>query len=148
MWFIGGSPAIFIKDGQEIYRTPHIVKGLYYDDKFTNESRNVEIVKDRLYFVTEVQNSLVEYDLPLLDEFIKEKLEYHPRKLAETGVSDYFVEDPKNIWVISPTGDLSKLKSFHGKPFIIRIHYHRGRISRFAIHLLIRWSQVACHCSA
>lgn len=115
MWFVGGSPVIFMKEGKEIYRTRYSVKGLYYNDTFTNESRNVTIVKDRLYFITEAEGALIEYDLPLLDEFIKENLEYHPRKLTEGNVSDYYVDDPKNIWVVTPEGDLTKVKSFHGK---------------------------------
>ena len=117
MWFVGGYPAIFKKEGKEIYRTKHLVKGLYYNDKFTNESRNVVIVKDRLYFVTEGENALVEYDLPLLDEFIKENMEYHPRRLADSNISDYHVDDPKNIWTLTTSGDLVKVKSFNGRTF-------------------------------
>lgn len=119
MWFVGGSPAIFKRDGQEVYRTKHLVKGLYYNDsslssiEFTNESRNVAIVKERLYFLTDVEDHLVEYDLALLDEFIKEKMDYHPRKLTDKAISDFHVQDSKNIWILSTDGDLSKLKSFH-----------------------------------
>lgn len=115
IWFVGGSPAVFKKEGKEIYRSKHLVKGLYYNDKFTNESRNVAIVKDRLYFVTEGENALVEYDLPLLDDFIKEGMDYHPRKLADSNISDYFADDPKNVWTLTSNGDLAKVKSFHGR---------------------------------
>lgn len=114
LWFIGGSPIVFQREGKEIYRTKHILKGLYYNDKFTNESRNVQIAHDRLYFLTEVEDALVEYDLPLLDEFIKENMDYNPRKLTDGGVADFHVDDPKNIWVLSQTGDLKKVKDFHG----------------------------------
>ena len=121
MWFVGGVPVVFKREGAEIYRTTHAVKGLYYKDKFTNESRNVEVVKDRLYFVTEAEDALMEYDLPLLDEFVREKLDYHPRKLVDSGVSDFYVEDPKNVWVLTATGDITKVKSFHGNQLLTRI---------------------------
>jgi hypothetical protein len=88
--------------------------------EFTNESRNVEIVKDRLYFVNDSDENLVEYDLELLDEFIKEKMDYNPRTLTDSPVSDFYVEDTKSVWVLSPDGDLKKLKSLLRISFLIK----------------------------
>ena len=120
MWFAGGTPVVFKRNEEEIYKSKHSFKGLYYKDsiryllEFTNESRNVSVVNDRLYFVTEIKDELVEYDLELLDEFIKEKMDYHPRVIADGGVSDFYVKDHKNIWTITADGDVKKLKSFNG----------------------------------
>lgn len=84
------------------------------DAEFTNESRNVSIVNDRLYFTTDVEEGLVEYDLPLLMEFIREGLDYHPRVICSNGVEDFHVNDHHDIVALSSGGELRKVKSLLG----------------------------------
>lgn len=68
-------------------------------------------MNNRLYFVTDAESALVEYDLELLDEFIKARMDYHPRVLKSSNVEDFEIVNQKTIWVISSSGELEKLKS-------------------------------------
>jgi len=48
-------------------------------------------------------------------QFINEKMEYKPRVLKESEVEDFVVLDEKNIWTLTASGTVQKLKSLMGR---------------------------------
>lgn len=72
-------------------------------------------MNNRLYFITEITEQLVEYDLDLLAQFIQEKMEYKPRVMTDDHVSDIVVRNSKEIWTLGKSGEVKKLKSLLGK---------------------------------
>ncbi len=75
----------------------------------------MDIVQDRLYFKTDAEGELIEYDLQLLMEFIKEGMDYKPRVITHTEIEDFHVNDSHDIITLTSDGNLSKVKSFLGK---------------------------------
>ena len=109
---VSASTIDILRDGIVVYTPSYTRRSMYYDFSYPSDDRCVAVVDDRLYFVADEGDTLLEYNLDLLSQFIDigEQSSYHP-KVISRGVLDFAVVDHSKIYFISEEGSVKRHKS-------------------------------------